>query len=549
MARRVQSLLILCLLASPAGFAQISFPGSGNGGTGFPFPGRSRRQNPQNTQNSNNQTQQLIGMLRSVNGSDIVIENSDKLIVTVNANSSTKYYKASGGPGKLSDLMPGDHLTIDATQDNSQLYRAVKVTQVRLGTDEERAQASAPVPSSPAASSTSSRDSGGGDDRPRLRRATGSDDSSSGTQTASSSSPSSSNDDDRPRLRRDSSNSDSASTTSQPQAQITRGDDVRSDVTASRRPAVQAPSGQSSAQIQSPAPPDADDPGRPVLKRGGSSDRRVQDAKPPVEVAEARPQAAGDRPSLRADDANGRTRLPAPPPAGDPIIEKAREEAFQFSETLPNYVVKQFTTRYATGAAARGQTSWQALDNVTADVVVENGVEKYKNVLVNGKPPKESLEKSGSWSEGEFSSLQLDVLDPRTNADFHNKRTTTIVNRSAYRYDFTVDQPNSHWHVSTGPQSYLPGYGGTIWFDKETGRVLRIEMQAQDLPKTFQLDQVESAVDYDFVILGDHKYLLPVHSEALSCMRGTKDCGRNTIDFRNYKKFQAESSITFDPDK
>ena len=59
---------------------------------------------------------------------------------------------------------------------------------------------------------------------------------------------------------------------------------------------------------------------------------------------------------------------------------------------------------------------------------------------------------------------------------------------------------------------------------------------------------MESAVDYDYVLIGEGKYLLPVHSEALSCVRGTSRCGRNVIEFRNYKKFTADSNITFSPD-
>jgi hypothetical protein len=57
---------------------------------------------------------------------------------------------------------------------------------------------------------------------------------------------------------------------------------------------------------------------------------------------------------------------------------------------------------------------------------------------------------------------------------------------------------------------------------------------------------VESAIDYDFVAIGDAKFLLPVHSEALDCERGTKSCSRNVIDFRDYKKFTADTSISFD---
>jgi hypothetical protein len=103
-------------------------------------------------------------------------------------------------------------------------------------------------------------------------------------------------------------------------------------------------------------------------------------------------------------------------------------------------------------------------------------------------------------------------------------------------------------------QAYQPGYTGSIWIDKENFRVLRIELSARNLPGGFPMDQVESAVDYDYVSIGEDKYLLPIHSEALSCGRGTSGrgasgCTRNVIEFRNYRKFTADTSITFDADK
>jgi hypothetical protein len=123
------------------------------------------------------------------------------------------------------------------------------------------------------------------------------------------------------------------------------------------------------------------------------------------------------------------------------------------------------------------------------------------------------------------------------------------VNRAALRYDFSVEQPNSHWHVESEGQSYQPAYTGSIWIDKENYRVLRIELSAQSMPREFPLDQVESAVDYDYVLIGEGKYLLPTHSEALSCAHGATNCTRNVIEFRNYKKFTADTSITFEADK
>jgi hypothetical protein len=304
-------------------------------------------------------------------------------------------------------------------------------------------------------------------------------------------------------------------------------------------------------------PPDPNDPGPPALKRG-TQRRSAASSIPDPPTA--------SRPSIHAGEVNGVTRTPdAPkvdtskgetdrvifPQSGDPVIDKAREAAFTFSRTLPNFVVKQVTMRYETFAARGGQTSWHAIDTVTADVVSEDGRESYKNILINGKPPKEGIEKNGTWSTGEYSSVQLDILSPGTRADYHNKRSTTIANRAAYTYDFSVERPNSHWNIQSTSDSYMPEYTGVIWIDKETSRVLRIEMAARNMPRTFQLDTVESAIDYDYVVIGDGKFLLPVHSEALSCERGTNSCSRNVIEFRDYKKFTADTNITFDdaPDK
>jgi len=70
--------------------------------------------------------------------------------------------------------------------------------------------------------------------------------------------------------------------------------------------------------------------------------------------------------------------------------------------------------------------------------------------------------------------------------------------------------------------------------NKERSRALRIQLSARNLPSTFPLE-VESAADYDFVPIPDGRFLLPVHSEALSCDQGTSTCSRDVIDFRNYK--------------
>jgi hypothetical protein len=171
-------------------------------------------------------------------------------------------------------------------------------------------------------------------------------------------------------------------------------------------------------------------------------------------------------------------------------------------------------------------------------------------VAVNNKPTSKKVEElEGSWSTGEFASTLLDVLSPATNAAFRFRRQSAVSGVQARVYDFEVEQAHSHWRVQAESQSINPAYQGSLWLDPESGRVLRIEMQARSLPKDFPFDTVESAVDYAKVRIGTREFLLPAHAESLSCQRGTPNCSRNIIDFRNYHKYDAASSIEFSTSK
>jgi hypothetical protein len=292
-------------------------------------------------------------------------------------------------------------------------------------------------------------------------------------------------------------------------------------------------------QIRPPdAKPDADDPGRPVLKRGAPAPRRqpvaeespIQHEIPPAPTVKA-PVAEVLQPSIPVQD--------------DPTITKAREAAFAYSETLPNYLVQQITTRYQSDRPKEG---WTAQDIVTADLTYQDGRESYKNIKVGNKSVNKSMEEipGGARSTGEFSTM-LEQLFENGAARFRPAGQETIHNRPAYRYNFEITRELSRWRIETTSQLYYPAMKGSVWIDKETSRVLRIEQQGKPMPALFPFDTIESTADYDFIRLGTSgPYLLPVEAEVLMCQRGTSICSRNKIEFRNYRKFGAESDITFE---
>ena len=323
-----------------------------------------------------------------------------------------------------------------------------------------------------------------------------------------------------------------------------------------------APQQPQLADLNAPLPPpskaaDPDDPGPPKLERGKPANNSrehapdLADEAPPPVIARA-DTAAGTAPAApstagipRFDDGSERESIPRT--SGDDLIRKATDAALDFTETLPNYVCQEMMARYQSETAP---AQWQALDVVSADVVYENHQESYRNLAINGrKINKKMNELDGAWSTGEFGTVLIDLFSPATAADFHFARESRTAGITARVYDFNVQHANSHWDISMGSQSYTPAYRGSVWIDPANARVLRIEMQAYGFPQEFPTDHVESATDYEYTRLGDMKqYLLPVHSESLSCQRGSNYCSRNVIDFRNYHKYEGESSITYGGD-
>jgi hypothetical protein len=114
-------------------------------------------------------------------------------------------------------------------------------------------------------------------------------------------------------------------------------------------------------------------------------------------------------------------------------------------------------------------------------------------------------------------------------------------------YNISVLHENSHWTiVSASGRKYSPAYGGSIWIDKETRRVLRIEQRAVYLPSDFTYDKAESVVEYGYARIDGKQYLLPATSVNSACLSGTGHCVRNEISFRNYRKFTADSDIKYE---
>jgi hypothetical protein len=294
------------------------------------------------------------------------------------------------------------------------------------------------------------------------------------------------------------------------------------------------------------------------LNAQGGSSPQSQPAQPvPAPIPATQSQSQGTPACSDAPPILKRGKQPDLPPCPDPtpatsaaadstvthsqnpsqtLIERARAAAFEFSANLPNFICKEVMARY--GQRGRQETP---LDIVSAEIIYDHSKESYRNVKIDDRPTDRSLEQiSGSWSTGEFASTLLSLFSSDTNARFRPGGLSNISGFTAQVYDFDVPKANSRWTVHTDSQTLIPAYKGSVWIDPSSARVLRIEIQARNIPSDFPMDTIESSVDYSYVPIGGKSFLLPVHAESLGCHRETGICSHNIIDFRNYQEFRVD---------
>ena len=338
--------------------------------------------------------------------------------------------------------------------------------------------------------------------------------------------------------------------------QVEAARDDQDNLTATRVELLKEPGPEQSQSAQKQPAPDAtassdapetttlqspvDAPDRPILHHG-TARRRTSPVSADDDVDMA--SAKNDGIIMEPDPAASKNTSPHKESASD-LVTRTKAWVESFAGSLPNYVCQQSTTRYQEESKQEG---WRALDLITAQVVYEDGKESYRDITVGGKKTNKSmLDLGGTTSTGEFATTLRSLFSPGTQASFKLQHTTRLGQSEAAIYDFKVALRNSDWQINVGGQSLRPAYSGSVWIDKNTAEVRRLEMQADNIPSDFPLDTVEWAVDYDKVPLGTNSFFLPTHAENLGCQRGTTICMKNSVDFRNYHKFAGQSTITFD---
>lgn len=236
------------------------------------------------------------------------------------------------------------------------------------------------------------------------------------------------------------------------------------------------------------------------------------------------------------------------------LLERTRTATLAAAGAMPDFIVKQLIRR---SRAYGTTTNWIPQDNLTIAVGYRaEGGEEYKVLAVNGIPVGDKARPTRDYSKDvapgvsssgvEYISAVADVFKPESQAAFKVVESDLIQGRRTLVYEYEVKKPMSQLTLRSGDAlQVFVGSRGRVWIDREINRVLRFEQIATEIPPDFPIIAANSLIDYDWVTIGEHKYLLPTHSEIVLATAFPTDTiqSRNEIRFRGYQKFGAELKV------
>jgi hypothetical protein len=141
--------------------------------------------------------------------------------------------------------------------------------------------------------------------------------------------------------------------------------------------------------------------------------------------------------------------------------------------------------------------------------------------------------------------MMRQVFERRTETHFEWDHWGTLRGKRVLAFGYKVALGNSDYHIGVKEENQFitVGYHGLVEVDKETHKIMRVTSIADDIPPGFPIRHVESTLDYDYVELSGRPFLLPLKGNVTAT--GGDFLEKNENEFRIYRKYEAESTISF----
>ena len=187
------------------------------------------------------------------------------------------------------------------------------------------------------------------------------------------------------------------------------------------------------------------------------------------------------------------------------------------------------------------------LDTIRLEVLYNGNHELYASPGDRGFSDNQPADfvASGTIGNGHFA-LYLSEIAGDGRLSYEYKGEEVLLGRRLARYDYHVPERGSGHTISVSGGSGTVGVKGSFWADPATYDIVRIWMEAVEIPPQLPVKSSITSIDYSHTTLAGNDFLLPQSADS-RLVRFDGEDNRNHIEFTHCHLYGAQSSISFGP--
>ena len=224
------------------------------------------------------------------------------------------------------------------------------------------------------------------------------------------------------------------------------------------------------------------------------------------------------------------------------LLSRIKRHMEQVLNRQPNYTCLETIERSRRSGKSR---QFQLIDALHLEVAVVEGKEMFS--WPGEREFKErdlrELVPTGAIGSGSFALHARSVF--LSGSPLMTYRGEEIIDgRAVSRYDYHVAQFRSGYRIRVGKLEGITGYRGSFWNDLATLDLLRLDVEAIDIPPHLPLRATTDSMRYERVPIGESTFLLPKSSRMImeDFVGGQS---RNEISFSRCRQYSGESTLSF----
>jgi VWFA-related protein len=234
--------------------------------------------------------------------------------------------------------------------------------------------------------------------------------------------------------------------------------------------------------------------------------------------------------------------VPAPSAASaHAMLDGVRRRALSWTDTLANFFCLEVTNHFVDASREGG---WRQKGTLVELMKYVDHQEFRKALQVNDESTGTEPNRLQFFhSTGEFGAMFHVVFDPSAKAIFRWQRSAFLDGQPVQVFAFRVARANSTFDLTDRKFHTQPvGFHGELYVDPATRSVRRVRIDADDIPHNLLIRACSMSVDYSWVSLENHDFLLPVRG-AVSMQESGRRPVLNQFEFRNYHRFGSQVRV------